>query len=105
MRCARFQRLGHLITHIPIEFVHARAAGRLGRLAELAQTDSFITRVLGTDCYTAALAAVNGDCHSLGHEQKTRLALAFSQTVTCTQAGQEDLRLHGTDVPAALRRS
>ncbi len=55
-----------------------RGAGRLGRLAELARTDSFIARVLGTDCYTAALAAVNGDCRSLGHEQKTRLALAFS---------------------------
>ena len=69
--------LGHLPIHSN-EFVHARGAGRLGRLAELAQMDSFITRVLGTDCYTAALAAVNGDCRSLGHEQKTRLALAFA---------------------------
>ncbi len=74
--------------------MHARGAGRLGRLAELAQTDSFINRVLGTDCYTAALAAVNGDCRSLGHEQKTRLALAFSnchlsrlgkKTYACTE--------------------
>ena len=71
-----------------------RDAGRLGRLAELAQAESFIARVLGTDCYTAALAAVNGDCRSLGHEQKTRLALAFSnchlrklgkRTYACTE--------------------
>ena len=83
-----------VLDHAHHPMLVAWRAGRLGRLAELAQTDSFITRVLGTDCYTAALAAVNGDCRSLGHEQKTRLALAFSnchlhklgkRTYACTE--------------------
>ena len=54
---------------------YAFATGKLGQLAVRAQAETFLDRLMGTNCYSKALTVVTGDCAKLDTEEKYRLAL------------------------------
>lgn len=53
-------------------------AGRLRSLEQHAESESFISRLFGTDCYAKALKSVRTECRQLKHDSKTRLAVGFA---------------------------
>ena len=53
-------------------------AGRFTELQQLAQGETFINKLLGTDCFTKSLSIVNKDCSRLDSERKSRLAMALA---------------------------
>ena len=53
-------------------------AGSLKELQTQASGESFVSKLLGTDCFTNSLSIVNNDCQSLDSERKSRLAMALA---------------------------
>jgi len=52
--------------------------GSLTELQAQAAGETFINKLLGTDCFTKSLSIVNKDCSKLDSEKKSRLALALA---------------------------
>ena len=63
--------------------LRAVGQGQVEALAGEAANETFLDRLLGTNCFTRALKELDADCRSMGQEQKSRLALAL---VNCQQA-------------------
>lgn len=55
-----------------------RPAGTLTELQQLANGETFVNNLLGTDCFTKSLGIVNKDCSKLDSEKKSRLAMALA---------------------------
>lgn len=55
-----------------------RSAGTLTELQQLASEETFVNKLLGTDCFTKSLSVVNKDCSKLDSEKKSRLAMALA---------------------------
>ena len=53
-------------------------AGRMTELQNLAAGETFVNKLLGTDCFTKSLSIVNKDCSKLDSEKKSRLAMALA---------------------------
>lgn len=53
-------------------------AGSLTELQRLASGETFVNKLLGTDCFTKSLGIVNKDCSKLDSEKKSRLAMALA---------------------------
>lgn len=52
--------------------------GRMTELQQLANGETFVNKLLGTDCFTRSLSIVNKDCSKLDSEKKSRLAMALA---------------------------
>ena len=63
--------------------VRAAGQGQVEALAGEAAKETFLDRLLGTNCFSRALRELDADCRSMGQDQKSRLALAL---VNCQQA-------------------
>lgn len=62
-------------------------AGQLARLQADAETESFLDRLLGTDCYSRAVSTLEGECRGMGQEVKARLALQLAACQVATHGG------------------
>lgn len=67
--------------------VLAACAGQLARLQGEAETESFLDRLLGTDCYSRAVGMLEGECRGMGQEAKARLALQLAACQVATHGG------------------
>ena len=56
----------------------ASLAGSLTDLQKLASGETFVNKLLGTDCFTKSLSIINKDCSKLDLEKKSRLAMALA---------------------------
>lgn len=61
---------------------------QLHALESSSQTETFLDRMLGTNCYTKALEDLEKDCKSINQEQKSRFALYLANCQLATQ-GQD----------------
>lgn len=52
--------------------------GSLTELQAQAVGETFVNKLLGTDCFTKSLSIVNQDCSKLDSEKKSRLAMALA---------------------------
>ena len=52
--------------------------GSLTELQAQAAGETFVIKLLGTDCFTKSLSIVNKDCSNLHSEKKSRLAMALA---------------------------
>jgi hypothetical protein len=52
--------------------------GSLTELQAQAASETFVNKLLGTDCFTKSLSIVNKDCSKLDSEKKSRLAMALA---------------------------
>lgn len=55
-----------------------RSADKLAELQQHANGETFVNKLLGTDCFTKSLNMVNKDCSKLDSEKKSRLAMALA---------------------------
>lgn len=55
-----------------------QSAGTLTELQQLTNGETFVNKLLGTDCFTKSLSVVNKDCSKLDSEKKSRLAMALA---------------------------
>lgn len=62
-----------LLILIPYQY-----AGSLTELQKLADRETFVSKLLGTDCFTRSLSIVDKDCSKLDSEKKSRLAIALA---------------------------
>ncbi|KAL0029116.1 hypothetical protein WJX77_008042 [Trebouxia sp. C0004] len=58
--------------------IAAKGQGSLTELRAQAAGETFVNKLLGTDCFTKSLSIVNKDCSKLDLEKKSRLAMALA---------------------------
>lgn len=62
-------------------------AGQLDALSAQAEGEGFLDRILGTNCFSTAVAELTSDCRRLEPEAKTRLALRLANCQLAVQGG------------------
>ncbi|KAL0044124.1 hypothetical protein WJX82_011352 [Trebouxia sp. C0006] len=73
----RQQREQPSFTTVPAR-IAAKGQGSLTELQAQAASETFVNKLLGTDCFTKSLSIVNKDCSNLDSEKKSRLAMALA---------------------------
>ena len=53
-------------------------AGKVAELQQLATGESFINKLLGTDCFSNSLRLLDSDCAKMDADRKSRLAMALA---------------------------
>lgn len=61
-----------------LRLVSFHYAGSLTELQQLAKGETFVSKLLGTDCFTKSLNIIDKDCSKLDSEKKSRLAIALA---------------------------
>lgn len=53
-------------------------AAKVAELQELSTGETFVNKILGSDCYTKSLDILDSDCSRMDSEKKSRLAMALA---------------------------
>ena len=82
VRCQQRQRYawGSQTTGLTETSTNKRSgvAAKFAELQQLATGETFVNKILGSDCYTKSLDLLDSDCSRMDSEKKSRLAMALA---------------------------